>query len=44
MPLSALIESGGKHGNLNPIVTAARRLREEGYRVQLLLIGSDDRY
>jgi UDP:flavonoid glycosyltransferase YjiC (YdhE family) len=36
MPLNFLFTSWGKSGNLNPFLTAARRLRQRGHRVRIL--------
>src|SRR5260221_14787498 len=36
MPLNFLFPSWGNPGNLNPFLTAARRLRQQGHRVRIL--------
>ena len=36
MPLNFLFTSWGNPGNLNPFLTAARRLRQRGHRVRIL--------
>lgn len=36
MSLNLLLASWGNPGNLNPILTAARRLSEKGHRVRIL--------
>ena len=36
MPFNFLLTSWGNPGNLNPMLTAARRLRERGHRVRML--------
>ena len=36
MPLNFLFTSWGNPGNLNPLLTAARRLRQRGHRVRIL--------
>jgi MGT family glycosyltransferase len=42
MPLNFLFTSWGNPGNLNPLLTAARRLRQRGHRVRFL--GEADHY
>jgi UDP:flavonoid glycosyltransferase YjiC (YdhE family) len=36
MSLKILFTSWGNPGNLNPLLTAARRLRQRGHRVRIL--------
>ncbi len=36
MPFDFLLTSWGNPGNLNPMLTAARRLRQRGHHVRLL--------
>jgi UDP:flavonoid glycosyltransferase YjiC (YdhE family) len=36
MPLSFLLAAWGNPGTLNPLLTAARRLRREGHRVRFI--------
>jgi hypothetical protein len=38
MPLNFPLTSWGNPGNLDPFLTAARRLRQRGHRVRILYI------